>query len=535
LKSFLLNYFLQVVLIINLLSCSKSNSNYDDSQVFRYNEHANISSLDPAFAKDQRNIWACHQLYNTLVELDEELNIIPSLANEWSINDDGLIYDFYLRKDVYFHKHPIFGKDSTRLLDAKDVFYSLNRLKDEQVASPGSWIVKNLDSIEVVDQFHIRFHLKKNFPPFLGILSMKYASIVPIETKTNNFSFRDQPIGTGPFYFKRWIENEKLVFRKNKLYWEKDTKGNQLPYLEAVAITFLPDKQSEFMQFMQGEIDFLGGLHPSYKDELLTLDGELRSTLKDQINLTKVPFLNTEYIGFYLPKERTALQNKNFRKAFHHGFDRTLMMKYLRNSIGNPATGGIIPKSMPGSLKENNVYYQPEKARAYLEKYKNETKDQNPSIRIATNSSYVDLIEFIQQELKKIGIHVKVDVMPASTLLQQRSSGQLEAFRGSWVADYPDAENYLGLLFSGNFSPNGPNYTHFKNADFDDLFTEAYSKNNFKERILYYQKMDSIVADELPVIPLFYDEIVRFTTKKVKELPVNSLNLLELRKLKKLK
>lgn len=533
-KSFQLNYFLQALLIISFLACSKKESNYSEKDVFRYNEHANISSLDPAFAKDQRNIWACHQLYNTLVELDENLNIVSSIAKDWKISDDGLAYDFYLRNDVYFHSNAIFGKDSTRILNANDVAYSIERLKDPQVASPGSWIVKNIDRIEVIDNFHIRFHLLRNFPAFLGILSMKYASIIPIETQAKSFSFRENPVGSGPFYLKRWIENEKLVFRKNKSYWEKDDQGEQLPYIESIAITFLPDKQSEFMQFMQGEIDLLNGLHPSYKDELLTLEGELKTPLKKKFNLSKAPFLNTEYIGFYLPQKNSAIQNKNFRKAIHHGFDRVSMMKYLRNSIGMPATGGVIPASMPGSIHQEMTFYQPEKAKAYLEKYKTESGDQNPSVSIATNASYVDLIEFVQQELQKIGIQVKVDVMTASTLLQQRSSGQLEAFRGSWVADYPDAENYLGLFYSENFSPNGPNYTHFSQVEYDELFNQASANNTIDERVLSYQKMDSIIADELPIIPLFYDEVVRFTSKKIQHLPVNSLNLLELRKLKKL-
>ena len=522
-----------LILLVLSFSCYQGENKYAETEVFRYNEHANISSLDPAFAKDQRNIWACHQLYNTLVELDEDLNIIPSLAEEWEVSEDGLTYDFYLREEVYFHSHSIFGEEKTRELNAADVAYSLNRLKDPKVASPGNWILKNLASIEVIDTFHLRFRLIKKFPPFLGILSMKYASIVPVETAQESFSFRENPVGTGPFYSKRWIENEKLVFRKNKTYWEKDERGNRLPYLESVAITFLPDKQSEFMQFIQGEIDLLNGLHPSYKDELLTLEGKLKPQFKSRFTKTKTPFLNTEYIGFYLPKENSAAQNKNFRKAIHHGFNRKSMMKYLRNNIGVPAYGGMVPHSLPGHFSQEKEPYNLKKAKAYLEAYKKTTGDSNPSLHIATNASYVDLIEFIQQELQKIGIQVQVDVMPASTLLQQRSSGQLEAFRGSWIADYPDAENYLGLFYSQNFSPNGPNYTHFENAEFDALFESTYKINKPLERKALYEKLDSIISEELPVIPLFYDEVIRFTPKEVSGLPINSLNLLELRSVKK--
>src|SRR5699024_8059139 len=111
-------------------------------------EHGNINSLDPAFAKDQRNIWPTNQLYNSLVQLDDSLNIQPDLAKSWEVSEDGLTYRFHLREDVYFHKHEVFGKDSTRLMTVDDVIYSLNRLTDPDVASPGSWVMRNVSHME---------------------------------------------------------------------------------------------------------------------------------------------------------------------------------------------------------------------------------------------------------------------------------------------------------------------------------------------------------------------------------------------------
>src|SRR5690606_12267981 len=99
-------------------------------------------------------------------------------------------------------------------------------------------------------------------------------------------------IGTGPFKFKRWEENIKLVFRKNNLYFETDANGDKLPYLEAVAITFLPDKQSEFLQFSQGNLDYVSGLDASYKDEILTAKGELRNLYANDVNMIRGPYLN---------------------------------------------------------------------------------------------------------------------------------------------------------------------------------------------------------------------------------------------------
>ena len=129
-------YYLLFVFII--VSCQNEESNFDDSQVFRYNEHSNITSLDPVFAKDQRNIWAVNQLYNGLVQFDDSLHVKPSIAKNWDISEDGKVYTFSLRDDVYFHKHDVFGNDSTRVVTAYDFEYSFHRLLDKNVASPGA-------------------------------------------------------------------------------------------------------------------------------------------------------------------------------------------------------------------------------------------------------------------------------------------------------------------------------------------------------------------------------------------------------------
>ena len=216
-------------------------------KVFRYNEHSNISSLDPAFAKTLANTWVVNQLFNSLVQLDDSLHIQPDVAKSWNISNEGKTYTFTLRNDVYFHRHILFGKDSTRAVVAQDFTYSFNRLKDPKVASPGGWILQNVANYKAIGDSVFQINLKKAFPPFLGLLAMKYCSVVPKEA-VDYFGdkFREHPIGTGPFKFKLWIENTKLVFLKNTEYHEVDSQGYKLPYLDAVAITFLPDKQSEF-------------------------------------------------------------------------------------------------------------------------------------------------------------------------------------------------------------------------------------------------------------------------------------------------
>jgi len=286
-------FYMLLVLVITLNSCTKKQKQFSQNEVFRYNEHSNISSLDPAFAKNQANIWAVNQLFNGLVELDENLKVTPSIAKSWKILNEGKTYEFTLRKDVFFHKHKLFGKDSTRNVTANDFEYSFNRLTSPELAAPGAWVMQNVANFKAQNDSTFVINLKQSFPPFLGLLAMKYCAVVPKEIVAFYGSdFRANPIGTGPFKFKLWVENTKMVFRKNEMYFESNN-AEKLPYLEAVAITFLPDKQSEFLQFIQGNIDFLNSIDPSYKDDILSTKGEINERYATKINMIKSPFLNT--------------------------------------------------------------------------------------------------------------------------------------------------------------------------------------------------------------------------------------------------
>ncbi|WP_434035385.1 ABC transporter substrate-binding protein [Formosa sp. 4Alg 33] len=531
-------YFNKFLLIcfgsLLLTHCASDTKGTKDNLVFRYNEHKNIGSLDPAFSKDIADIWATNQLFNGLVQMNDSMQVEPEIAKSWIISEDGLTYTFTLRDDVYFHKHSLLGQNATRTVTAKDFEYSLNRLLDPQLGSPGRWVLNKVNAFNAVNDSVLKIELKQPFPAFLGLLTMKYCSVVPKEIVEHYGSaFRSHPIGTGPFYFKRWEENVKLVFRKNTSYFETDAKGKHLPYLEAVAITFLPDKQSEFLQFAQGNIDFVSGLDASYKDEILTADGNLRTRYSSEVNMIRGPYLNTEYLSFYMDSELTEIQSEWLRKSVNYGFNRKKMMTYLRNGIGIPAHGGFIPKGLAGYNDAIGFEYNPEKAKTYLEKFKSETGIQHPEITITTTTNYLSFCEYIQREIQKTGLIIHINVVPPSALKDAKANGKLDVFRASWVADYPDAENYLSLFYSKNFAPNGPNYSHFKSELFDTWYEQSFTETNTIKRETLYTKMDSLVMQHAPVVPLFYDEVVRFTRKNVSGLGINPTNLLELKHVQK--
>jgi len=210
-------------------------------------------------------MWAVHQLYNTLVEVDDNLHVVPSLAKSWEISGDRRSYTFHLRKDVFFHDDNVFENGKGRRLTANDIEYSFRRILDKRTASPGAWIfngkVDSVNAFKAIDDSTFQLKLIRPYMPILGILSMQYCSIVPKEAieKYGN-DFRRHPVGTGPFRFVAWDEGQALIFKRNENYFEKDSAGKRLPYLNGIKVSFYDSKATEFLLFRQKQIDFINDI-----------------------------------------------------------------------------------------------------------------------------------------------------------------------------------------------------------------------------------------------------------------------------------
>ncbi len=528
-------------MVAMLLSACKSKYEHADKMIFHYNESNGIQSLDPAYASGQAVIWPCNQLYNGLVDLDDSLHIVPAIAKYWTLSEDGRCYTFTLRDDVYFHQTKHFPFQTQRKVTAHDFVYSFSRIVDPDVASPGAWIFQKVardrhgnPAFRALNDTLFQIELSEPFPPFLGILTMKYCSVVPHEAVEHfGKEFRKYPVGTGPFQLQLWQEGVKLVLRKNPDYFEKDEEGRPLPYLDAVAVSFIVDKQSVFMEFMKGSLDFMSGIEACYKDALLTKEGELNPEYANQITLITGPYLNTEYLGFVLKEDPSnPLCDKRVRQAINYGFDREKMMKYLRNNIGYPGTAGFVPMGMSSYCPQRTggYDYNPKKAAQLLADAGYPQGKGLPPITVAVSASYADLVQYMQHELSEIGITLKMDVMQGAQQRQMMRNYQLPFFRGSWICDYPDAENYMSLFYSKNLQPNGSNYTHFVNPTFDKLYEASQHCSDDSLRNDYYIRMDSLLMCEAPVVVLYYDKVVRFTRSNVTGLGTNPVNMLNLKR-----
>ncbi len=536
--------FCLLTLSFCLLISACTTHQHPDKKIFRYNESSGLASLDPSFAKNKQVMWATHQLYNTLVEIDSNLQMQPSLAKHWVISDDNLAFTFTLRNDVFFIDDACFANGKGRRLTAHDVEYSFKRIVDKNTASPGAWIFNNrvdpVNGFMAINDSTFQLKLISPFQTILGILSMQYCSIIPKEAVDKyKTDFRRHPVGTGPFRFVAWEEGQALILKKNENYFEKDRAGQSLPYLDGIKVSFYDSKATEFLEFQQKRLDFIDDIDPSFKDEVLTKTGNLKKTWQGKINLHKHPYLNIEYLGILVDEQNELVKNsplrlQKIRQAINYGFNRKKMMLYLRNSIGIAAESGFVPAGLPSfdSVAVPGYHYDVAKAKQLLAEAGYPDGKNLPVIKLFTIPIYGDLGTYIANELLQIGITIEVDVMQKSLLMEHTAKSQAPFFRGSWIADYPDAENYLSVFYSKNPAP--PNYTRYKNAEFDVLYEKALSQKNDSLRYELYWQMDRIIINDAPVVPLWYDMAIHLVHRNISSFYPNSLNLLELRRVKKL-
>ncbi len=518
-----------------------------EKKFFRYNESGEITSLDPASAKRTENIWAVNQMFNGLVQLNDNLEVVPCIAKSWEISDSGKVYIFHLRNDVYFHDHPQFPEGKGRQVVAQDFVLSLFRLMDMDEEQSAKYLFSNVardersDNLGFIapDDSTFIIYLNEPFPPFLNILTMQYCSVIPNEI-VEHFGpdFRRNPVGTGPFMYKAWEEGARLLLLKNENYFEKDG-DNRLPYLDGITVNFIKDKQNAFIDFEKGDADMLSGADMMNIELILDKDGKLKKEYQGKFDMQTGSYLKTDYLGFLVDGDsaivkKSPLRIKEVREAIGYAIDREKIVKHLRSSIGSAATQGFVPKGMPSfDAALQGFTYNPEKSRELLAKAGYPGGKGIEEITLNITEQYLDLSQFIEHELEEVGIPVKIFLNRPIVQIELIANAQVNFFRKSWVADYADAENFFACFYSNNFSPKGPNYTHFKDKEFDALFEQSLKESDNEKRFELYRKMDKILITEAPMVPLFYDQVFRLVSNNISEFSLNSMNLLNLKRVKK--
>lgn len=532
--------------------------------IFRYNETQGIENLDPVMSSNYPSIWPLNQCCEGLLEFDKEMNLQPLLASSYEISRDGLRYTFHIRRNVFFHNDDCFQDKRGRMLVSKDFKYCFERVCDPRTKTRGAWLFRGkvegatdyinsiqekknflngITGIACPDDSTLVIALEKPFAPFLSILTMAYAFVYPheaVEYYKENFGYH--PVGTGPFRFVKWDFDKELVFEKNQNYWKKNNptqaNGSPIVYLDGFTVTFIRSAETEFLDFEEGKLDYHSP-SPEIMSQILDENGKLLP--KYDFELVKQPWLNTVYLAVQMDKSMPGginnplSDNKKLRQAINYAIDREKIVRYVLKFKGHPAENGPIPIGMPGYSSEISGYrYDKGKATKLLEEsgYPN-GKGLNLKLTISNEETQKMIGEAVQAQLKEIGIDLQLDFIQGSTLRSSQVGGELAFWRANWGADYFDPENYIALFYSKNKTPDGPNYTHYSNLVVDSLYELGVKETDFNKRKEIYKQAEKIIVDDSPWIFLLYNEIIYLRSKRIKNMYIDGLNTLVLKRTEK--
>lgn len=546
-----------------VISCGgREPSPAERRDTFCYNEPDGIASLDPAVASYRSAMWAGGQIFNGLVELDSALNIVPCIARTWSVDPTGIEWTFTLRTDVWFHRDPCFGAQGTRRVTAADVQYSIERICDASTKSTGLWAFRtridgakefHLDTrqgrsgtirgITVLNDSVIRIRLTKPFAPFLAVLTMPYAWIIPREAvQAYGRNFGRHPVGTGPFRFDRWTQDIELSLRRHPQYFKADQSGQRLPYLEYVRISFLRDPKNEFLEFSRGHLDMVFNVDGSFAPTIFDAKGALRPPY-DRFTVKRAAAQSVEYYGILLDTSFTAARtvplarSRLLRQALNLAIDRHRIVTYVLHGRGIPASYGVLPPTMPGfSESVRGYHYDPDSAKRLLALAGfPDGKGLPPLLLQLGNSERTAAVaEAVQEMWRAIGVRAELRMVDFPQHLSMVRAGDLAMWRTSWLGDYPDPENFLALFITSNIAPNGPNTTRIARADLDSLYAEALDPTlSIEQRSSLYNRMERIIVEEAPWIFLYHDVVLRLTQPTVHGLTVDGADRLVLDRVSK--
>jgi peptide/nickel transport system substrate-binding protein len=474
----------------------------------RYNESEGIRSLDPVQATKRAHIWVTRLWAETLFETDSSGQVIPWLCAGYRWHDDMCTLRLGIRKNVYFHKDKCFGPDSTRPLSASDVVYSLMRAARHPAAAwIFSGVVEQEDGLAVeLDDDSVEIRLRHPQVSFLKMLANAQVAIVPpeVEKHYGSEAWR-HPVGTGPYRFRAWFPEQELRFVRNSNYWRTNSAlsaSERVP--NEVQISFVKDKQSEILLFLRGELDFLAGNDRSHAVFFLDKQGRLKEDFVLRgIKLRFNEVLATEYLGFNLEGSCGACRDAKLRRLAAWALDKEHLVDVALEGLGKAADASLVPPA----LRAHSAQPKPVQSR------------ERGFLRLMTTPPYSLQAALVKDMLERQGFSVSVGLQDGATHKTAVANGECDFFRASWIADFPDAENFYSVFYSGFRAPGGPNYTRFSDPVYDALFERLQKTANRTERLSLYARLDSVLSVAMPAIALYYDKQMVLTGPGVAHIP----------------
>lgn len=510
-----------------------------------------VPSMDPIYAESVAANRCVGLVYETLLQYDYKARpyeVVPYICKSMPrVLDDGKTLEFELRDDVYFGPSKYIETeeglpDGCRRVTSRDFEYSLKRLADAKLSSPGYWTIGGL--IEGVDEFHkrstqdketdysldisgievldekiFRIHLTRPSTEVYWILAMPYTAVVPVEAvKKLGVSFGDTEVGSGPFVLKNWWRNYKMEFvRREHRCRERDRDSLSLELerdtdeVKSVLYYVMDDATTRWLSFIGGSLDINGEISRDNWDVVIGEDGLLsRELVDDGITLESKDSMSTTYIAFNMSDE-VFKDNKFLRQAISCAFNSMAWEKLNKGRVS--VANGPIPNMVRWKLKGTNPYgYDLEKAKTLLEKagYRDGIdSDTGKRLELVldlgrTDQQTRESAELVSSFLAEIGIVLRLQYNNWPLFLKKISRRESQMFMLSWLADYPDPMNFLQLFYSKNASP-GPNRCNYYNEEFDRLYEKARDSSSEKEKQEAVYKMQEIVVEDCPWVCIHHE------------------------------
>ncbi|MCY4644100.1 MAG: ABC transporter substrate-binding protein [Bacteriovoracales bacterium] len=540
-------FFLPWLLVANI-SCLKQEGSDSKTSKAQIPLRAKIETLDPANAYDAISLAVAHQALEPLYEyhyLQRPYRLVPLLAKGLpKIEGNGTRYTIHIKEKVSYHKDPAF-RGQTRYVKALDFIHQIKRIALVETKSKGWFLFKDrivgldlfrakaktykdIASIEVeglktLGDSTLVIQLTKPYPQLLHVLAMAFTTPVPFEAidyYKNNL--RERLIGTGPFQLVRWNPGLNLKMKKNPHYrkalypsrgdkWAQEKgllgdAGKPLPFLSHIEFKILKEDQTQWLNFLDGKIDFLSIPKDNF-NTALTPRGELSKELAGRdIALQIVPTFTSFWVGFNM---KNPILGKNFklRKAIAHAIDVDKFVRLFTNDTGQKANSIFVPGIAGYDPKQKLPFeYDLAKAKRLMKEagypkgfgLPRFTYDVRGPSTLSRQQG-----EYIKNSLKKIGVEIEVVLNTFPGYIKKSNEGKIQIHLDGWSLDYPDAENIIQLLSSGAHPP-GPNASFYHNPEVDGLIERLKLLSDGPEKFNLMKRIEKLVFEDLPWVPLFY-------------------------------
>lgn len=450
------------------------------------------STLNPVLASDSASFSIIGMVFNGLVKYDKDISLTGDLAEKWTVSPDGKLITFYLKKGVKWHD----GAEFT----SADVKFTYDCFMDPSVKTAYRGLFELVSAVETPDKYTVKVRYKKPYAPALESWG---ASIIPAHLlkgkDINTAEFNRNPVGTGPYRFKKWVTAQSVELYANKEYFEGE------PYITNYIYRIIPDQSVQFMEMMAGSLDFM----------LLTSDLFMTKAAsgKFQKNFNKYEIKQFQYIYFGFNFKNPLFADVKVRKAVSCAINKDDIISGVKRGLAEKLTGPFMPGHWAYSGKAVSYDFDMEKAAALLAEAgwvkgsdgileKGGKKFEFTIMTNQGNKEREQIAAIIQQQLQLLGIKAEVRILAWNIFITEFiDKKKFDAIVMGWsLSRDPDAYE---IWHSSKTKEGEFNFISYSNPEVDGLLEEGRTTFDIKKRTAAYNRIHEIIADEAPYVFLY--------------------------------